>query len=148
MAGLLTDLSKDLATTGLIAISQAINKGRDVGFGAIKDQLGAFQWSAILDGRECPECSDLDGKYFDPNNPNVSWIEPPLHSRCRCIYVGVLKDEIESYEVPVEDLTRADAANYARNKWWLGKAGVPSVKEIAKAEAARQAGKKIKNKPK
>jgi len=45
-------------------------------------------WSAVLDGRVCPECAALDGmsvrvpKSF-PSGP------PPLHPQCRCVVVPI-----------------------------------------------------------
>jgi len=47
-------------------------------------QLGAFEWSAVMDNRVCDDCGELDQKCFDPSDPDFSMIDPPLHSGCRC----------------------------------------------------------------
>jgi Phage Mu protein F like protein len=55
-------------------------------------------WSAILDGRTCPECRRLNGTavYADGEFPEG---DPPIHPFCRCLPVVVLSsaslDEIE-----------------------------------------------------
>lgn len=89
---------------------------RSYGFEEIKDDIGAFMYSAILDEKTCSICKELDGTYFEPNDLKLKQIEPPLHAGCRCIFVAVLKEEIENYPVKFTCLTNEKVEEYTKNK--------------------------------
>lgn len=60
------------------------------------DLIAGFQWVATLDRKTCPRCAALDGRrwYFQTTKPELSVerMPPiPLHPRCRCTKVPILK---------------------------------------------------------
>ena len=92
-------IGRMLATAAIINVAEAVNLGREEGFGDIANQIGAYQWSAILDSRTCPICESLDGTYFEPGDPALAELKPPIHPNCRCILVAVLREELENFPV-------------------------------------------------
>lgn len=75
--------------------TEAYNKARLVEIQA-DDRRGLIvgvRYSAILDERTTPVCRYLDGKVFEPDNPDLEDLIPPLHFRCRSIIVPVGTDE-------------------------------------------------------
>jgi len=111
-------IGKTIATAALINVAEAVNEGRESGFQDIRDQIGAYQWSAILDERTCKVCEELDGKYFEPDDPSLRDIRPPLHPACRCILVAVLKEELKSYPVTYSYLTNQQVFDFTAYKFW------------------------------
>lgn len=51
-----------------------------------------FIWSAILDNHTCPLCLELDGQILDPNSPEYTIYQPPLHPDCRCTIIPIKSD--------------------------------------------------------
>lgn len=105
-----------LATSAIINIAEAVNLGREEGFEDIKNQIGAYQWSAILDSRTCSICKSLDGTYFEPRDPALAELKPPIHVNCRCILVAVLKEELENFPVKYTFLNRSQIDGLMINK--------------------------------
>lgn len=105
-----------IATSAIINIAEAINLGREEGFEDIRDQIGGYQWSAILDERTCRICKSLDGIYFEPDNPALAELKPPIHPNCRCILVAVLKEELEKFPVKFTFLDRGQVNELMINK--------------------------------
>lgn len=103
--GIVWLMSKLIAQSAMINIGDAINLGRESAFKEIKPEIGAYQWSAILDVKTCPRCKWLDVKYFDADDPVILLISPLLHSGCRCIWVFVLKEELDRFPVSITRLT-------------------------------------------
>ena len=92
-------MGNTLMTSIVVNIAEALNLGREEGFHTIRKQIGAYQWSAILDRRTCKICKYLDGKYFEPGDPAISELKPPIHPNCRCLLVAILKEELVNYPV-------------------------------------------------
>ena len=88
-----------LATAAILNVAEAVNLGRENGFEDIANEIGGYQWSAILDDRTCPICESLDGTYFEPGDPALAELKPPIHPNCRCILVAVLKEELQNFPV-------------------------------------------------
>ncbi len=103
--GIVWLMSKLIAKSAMINIGDAINSGRESAFKEIKPQIGAYQWSAILDNDTCKRCFWLDGRYFDADDPAILLISPLLHSGCRCIWIYVMKEELERFPVSITRLT-------------------------------------------
>jgi len=78
----------------------AYNAGRQAVFtdSDIKDEIPAYQYSAIMDGRTSDVCDGLDGNIYKSNNPIWSQIWPPLHFNCRSIVVPIFADEFDGVE--------------------------------------------------
>lgn len=105
-----------LATAALLNISEAVNLGREEGFDDIANEIGAYQWSAILDDRTCDLCESLDGTYFEPGDPALAELKPPIHPNCRCILVAVLKEELQKFPVKFTFLNNDQVSRLLINK--------------------------------
>lgn len=105
-----------LATSAILNIAEAVNMGREEGFDDIKNDIGGFQWSAILDDRTCRLCESLDGTYFEPGDPALAELKPPIHPNCRCMLVAVLKEELEKFPVKFTFLDQAQVDRLLINK--------------------------------
>ena len=92
-------IGQTIATASILNVAEAINIGRSEGFADIADQIGAYQWSAILDDKTCSMCESLDGTYFEPGDLVLAELKPPIHPNCRCILVAVLKEELANFPV-------------------------------------------------
>lgn len=124
--GSLIDIIKNfLIGSAGVQVMSAVNEGRLDGFDELKNEIGAYQWSAILDNKTCSICrpdgedGGLDGKYFSPDDPLLDMIWAPIHANCRCILVGVLKDELKNYPVEITRLNYSDVKKWTKNKFWL-----------------------------
>ena len=73
-------------------VSQALNLGRDDAFSSSTD-IAAFEYSALLDFRTCPKCKGLDGMAMSPMQYRSSMNRPPVHLRCRCMIVAILRGD-------------------------------------------------------
>jgi len=102
-----------------VNVSQAVNEGRQNAFDELQGQIGAYQWSAILDKRTCKTCKYLDGMYFSADDPLLQEIIPGLHSHCRCILVGILKEELEAYPVEIHRISIEEARQWTSMKFWV-----------------------------
>lgn len=71
------------------SIQTVANDARLKTFHDNADLIDANQWIATLDRRTCPSCGALDGKQWKLSDTSLK--KPPLHFRCRCSLVPVLK---------------------------------------------------------
>lgn len=72
-------------------VQRAFNEARAQQFNEIADDIRAYQYSAILDGRTSPLCERLDEKIFQPSE--LEYYNPPNHYRCRSLIVPIFNDE-------------------------------------------------------
>lgn len=97
----------------------SITLGRDDVFQTYNDDIYAYQYSAILDGRECKICGEggLDGSVVKPEiYYDTIWL-PPIHHNCRCIWVAIMDDEDDKpgfKDIPVAP-GGADAPSLSRS---------------------------------
>lgn len=86
--------------------SRAFSTARDTVFDNYSEQIQAMQFSALLDGRTCYTCLSLDGRTARYGSREYRELSIPVHYRCRCIWVEVLKTEpkVEITGVPNEFL--------------------------------------------
>lgn len=105
-----------LSTAAILNISEAVNLGREEGFADIADQIGAYQWSAILDDKTCDICNSLDGTYFEPGDPALDELKPPIHPNCRCMLVAVLKEELANFPVKFTFFNEDQISKFLINK--------------------------------
>ena len=73
--------------------------------GMVETQYGAVKvvsntWSAILDTRTCELCRSLDGKTLPEGHPDFEAYQPPLHSSCRCLFLGHTTES--KYKPPID----------------------------------------------
>lgn len=80
---------------GSAAVAIAVNRGRGDVFAGIHDQIAVYQYSAILDRKTCPICRSLDKSVVDYVSYRGTRWQPPIHFHCRCIWVAIMKDQIE-----------------------------------------------------
>ena len=75
--------------------SDAYNQGRLAGFQDpdVKDIIGAYEYSAVMDDRTTPFCESYDGRIYAADDPIWSSITPPNHFGCRSILVPITNDE-------------------------------------------------------
>lgn len=76
----------DLALTG------ALNLGRSDGF-ADNDDIAVHEFYAILDKRTTPLCRSLNGTVMTPEQFRATSLIPPLHWKCRSVWVAYYKDD-------------------------------------------------------
>lgn len=88
-------LNKNVKAATSLAISENINEGRKYAFELNKDEVYAYQWSAILDGGTCAYCNSMDGKTISASDSKSfnSYQPGRVHFNCRCIWVAILKDD-------------------------------------------------------
>lgn len=80
--------------TGISAmIASSLNRGRDDIFSTYQEKIKRMQYSAILDGKTCQQCRELDGTVVDYKTYKKSVWQPPIHFGCRCIWVAVMQEE-------------------------------------------------------
>jgi hypothetical protein len=85
---------KNITATASLITAEEINNGRKFTFEQYKDDLYGMQWSAILDGAVCNYCMSMDGKTIGMDDKAFSSYKPgEVHFGCRCIWVGIMKDE-------------------------------------------------------
>jgi SPP1 gp7 family putative phage head morphogenesis protein len=68
----------------------AYNEGRAQQFSKL-DNIQAYQYSAIMDGRTSAVCTALDKKIFQKSE--LSYYNPPNHFNCRSIIIPIFADE-------------------------------------------------------
>jgi SPP1 gp7 family putative phage head morphogenesis protein len=81
----LTKRSADSIVT--TAVQHVATAARQSLFDANDGIVAKIEWVSTLDNRTCPRCGALDLKQF----PLDSGPRPPLHFRCRCTVVPILK---------------------------------------------------------
>lgn len=84
-----------IGATATTAVSVGVNRGRKDVFEQAKNDIYAYQYSAILDSRTCPTCLELDGKVLNEQQYKQTKFDPPIHMRCRCLWVAILNDELD-----------------------------------------------------
>lgn len=111
-------IGRAVSTAALINVAEGVNVGRASGFNDIIDQIGAWQWSAILDSKTCEICEELDGKYFEKGDTQWEQLQPPAHPGCRCIAVAVLNEELDNFPVKYTYYSQSQIDELMRNKFW------------------------------
>jgi len=72
-------------------VSRAYNESRKQQYQDLSDEIVAYQFSAIMDGRTSRLCRSLDEKIFKPTE--IDRYNPPLHFSCRSLLVPIFHDE-------------------------------------------------------
>lgn len=88
------DLANDsfrLETQIRVNFNKVFNEGRMQEYRKAWDQVEAFQYSAIMDGRTTELCTSLDGKIFSKGD--AAKFNPPNHFNCRSLLVPILTGE-------------------------------------------------------
>lgn len=85
----------NIGITAAASAAIGVNRGRKDVFAEYKNDIYAYQYSAILDSRTCPTCAELDGKVLDEKAYQRTSYDPPIHHGCRCLWVAILADELD-----------------------------------------------------
>lgn len=88
-----------IGLTASASVAAALNRGRKDSFVEAAAEIYGYQYSAILDHRTCPICEDLDGSVVNEREYRNTTFDPPIHHRCRCIWVAILNDEQDPPEI-------------------------------------------------
>ena len=92
-----TYIARNARAAANLIISENLNKGRKFTFDTFKEDVYAFQWSAILDGGTCNYCMSMDGRTISATDKRFDTYQPgKVHFNCRCIWVAVLKEDTPS----------------------------------------------------
>lgn len=81
------------------AVSNFINVGRAATFTEYADEIDRYEYSAIMDENTCKTCAALDSAVVDPEEYATTQWQPPIHFFCRCIWIAILKNELEPPEI-------------------------------------------------
>lgn len=96
IAGIFSNFySNEIGLTAIAAVSVGINKGRQDVFDSFADDIYGYQYSAILDQNTCQTCRGLDGKVLNYAAYKSTSYKPPIHFSCRCLFVAIMKDELD-----------------------------------------------------
>lgn len=85
----------NMALSAAAVVAIGVNRGRKDVFQDNTSDIASYQYSAILDTKTCPICDDLDGSVVDESEYKRTEFDPPIHHHCRCIWVAILKDELD-----------------------------------------------------
>lgn len=105
------------------SVQSVANTSRMKVFEDNSDVISEFEYSSSLDRKTCPTCGILDGKRWvngtnKPVNHSMAFKQPPIHFRCRCSCIPVLKTwaelGIKMDELP--DGTRASMEGQVNDK--------------------------------
>lgn len=78
------------------SISKAYNQAKLQQYAELGDEIVAYQFSAVMDGRTSAVCESLDKKIFKPAEAN--YYNPPLHMGCRSLLVPLFREEQEEID--------------------------------------------------
>ena len=88
--------TKNLPASASLVVTENVNDGRKYTFDSNQDEVHGYQWSAILDGAVCNYCASMDGRVIGTKDKAFSEYRPgSVHFHCRCIWVAVMKDEVD-----------------------------------------------------
>ena len=118
------DLSRRNAETLVHTSVQSVaNTSRMKVFEDNSDVISEFEYSSSLDRKTCPTCGILDGRRWvngtnKPVNHSMAFKQPPIHFRCRCSCIPVLKTwkELGINMDELSDNTRASMEGQVTDK--------------------------------
>ena len=111
------DLSRRNAETLVHTSVQSVaNTSRMKVFEDNSDVISEFEYSSSLDRKTCPTCGILDGRRWvngtnKPVNHSMAFKQPPIHFRCRCSCIPVLKTWAELGVTGIDELPESTRAS-------------------------------------
>ena len=106
--------------SGLIGM---VNLGRDR---TAIDKCKKAEYYAILDKKTCPLCQDLDGSVVEVGSSDHQNYMPPIHNRCRCIWVYFDEEESRQPNLKWNDI---DDDLILQHGFLVGKNYIPTEDE-------------------
>jgi len=112
--------NNEIGLTAIATVAIGINRGRKDVFDSFANEIYGYQYSALLDERTCETCETLDGKVLNLAAYNQTSYDPPIHFRCRCLWVAIMMDEIDPPPITgfdgVEDLLEPSLSKAAQEQ--------------------------------
>src|SRR5574343_651212 len=117
-------IETELARVSNLAFAEYVERNRDI--------MDGVQWTAALDTHTCPICAAMDGQtfWFKPGAGEKAYrgaARPPLHPRCRCRTIPIVKpaDRLPINPESITDELRrecdgAPAARVSYAEWFAG----------------------------
>lgn len=97
-----------------ILASQTVNEARlEESRSSGSDEIESYTFVAVDDDRTSEICSELSGRTFAPNDPNLDRYTPPLHHNCRSYLAVNLKSFNGNPEIDSSKLELSKAAQKA-----------------------------------
>ena len=109
-----------LDDNSVVSTANMINVGRNRA--AIIAGSKMAQFSAILDRRTCPLCKELDGMYVEVGSADHLEYTPPIHNKCRCIWVYIGDED----RMPTVNFKKPDQELIKKHGNLIGKSGAIS----------------------
>jgi len=140
-ATMITRASELAKQTGSIVAGGMINDGRRLVQQTNKKKIYALQRSELLDDRTCNFCESMDGRVVKINDP---WgQEGTFHSKCRGIWVEIMKEEPEKPKI--SGVPKSVAKRYNKpNDFKQLKSPIVKKDSLAADEIKKQYAKDIK----
>lgn len=85
-------LERNVAAGVDVALTGALNLGRTDGFAA-NINIAVYEYSAVMDNRTTQLCRSLNGTVLSPEQYRATKFIPPLHWKCRSMWVAYYKDD-------------------------------------------------------
>ena len=134
-----------LDDNSVVSTANMINVGRNRA--AIIAGSKMAQFSAILDRRTCPLCKELDGMYVEVGSADHLEYTPPIHNKCRCIWVYIGDED----RMPTVNFKKPDQELIKKHGNLIGKSGsinnkvpvLPSLNKYFKVDKIEKRGTKI-----
>jgi hypothetical protein len=109
-----------LDDNSVVSTANMVNVGRNRA--AIIARSKMAQFSAILDRRTCPLCKELDGMYVEVGSADHLEYTPPIHSKCRCIWVYIGDED----KMPTVNFKKPNQELIKKHGNLIGKSGAIS----------------------
>src|SRR4030042_1603914 len=140
------DSYNNIINSNLIGTASMVNVGRDAA-NEIRQQSQTAMYSAMMDNRTCPLCADLDGMYSKVGSDEYYNYSPPLHGRCRCIWVYIGDESSmpqDNFRIPSQDLVNLHGHNIKNNMMKTIKNSIKAYEQLSIFSLANlNAGNKV-----
>ena len=96
-------------------MAEAYNTGRMNLFRdpEVGDFIVAYEYSAVMDNRTTPFCTDWHGKKLPANDPRIDENNPPNHYRCRSVWIPIVRGETFQLSSDLPAATPADGFRFS-----------------------------------
>lgn len=82
-----------------------------------------IRWRAVIDGRTCPVCYELQGQIVDTYDPVWKLIKPPRHLYCRCSAQPIAVEDLPLH-LQVPSLAPPPLERFEWSPWLQVRAGL------------------------
>ena len=114
----------DIINDQMSGLANMVNLGRDR---TAINSCKKAEYYAILDKRTCPLCEELNGSVVEVGSTEHQNHMPPIHNRCRCIWVYYDEQETNQPNYQWNDI---DEELILQHGYLVGKNYIPTEDEI------------------